>query len=70
MSSRPEKIVNIDINLIIDPTLLRALKLIENEDDILCYSVNGNILVPLTIKFKNNTQQEVEVIHHDGRSKL
>lgn len=70
MSSRPEKIVNVDINLILDPTLLRALKLIESEEDILSYSVNGNVIVPLKIKFKNGKQQEVEVIHHDGRSKL
>lgn len=70
MSSRPEKIVNVDINLILDPTLLRALKLIESEEDILSYSVNGNVIVPLKIKFKNGKQQEeVEVIHH-GRSKL
>lgn len=65
MSSRPEKIINIDINLIIDPTLLRALKYIEHEEDVFNYSINGEVLVPLTIKFKNNTQkEEVVVIHH------
>lgn len=69
MSSRPEKIVNVDINLILDPTLLRALKLIESEEDILNYSINGDVIVPLKIKFKNGKQQEVEVIHHTGNAK-
>lgn len=78
MQFPPEKIVNVQLSHIIDPTVLRALGYIHNEDDVTGYFINGQSLVPLMIKFKTQaapaTQQppkklEVEVIHHNG-SKL
>lgn len=63
-----EKSVNIKLSHIIDPTLLRALKLIHNEDDIEGYFVDGLSTISLTIKLK---QKEGKVTSlRDGREKL
>lgn len=69
MQFPPEKIVHIDLNLIIDPTLLRSLKLINHEDDVTGYMIDGRTIIPLMIKFKNK-QQEADVTHHNGQAKL
>lgn len=59
-----EQIVHVALEHIIDPTLLRALGLIKNENDVEAYFIDGRSTVPLMIKFKKKQQeQEVEVFH-------
>lgn len=67
MQFPPEKIVNVQLSHIIDPTVLRALGVISNEEDITGYFINGQSTVPLMIKFKTTEKKEAfEVIHHGG----
>lgn len=59
-----EEVVQVNLANIIDPTLLRSLGLIKNEEDVDAYFIDGRSVVPLMIKFKKK-KQEVEVIYHD-----
>lgn len=65
MSFPPEKIVNVNLNHIIDTTLLRALGLIDSEEDIERLLINGQTIIPLMIKLKVK-KKEGQVILHNG----
>lgn len=47
-----EEVKEVSLDNIIDPTLLRALGIIKNEDDVATYFINGQNKVSLMIKFK------------------
>lgn len=62
-----ESIVHVSLDNIIDPTLLRALGLIDNEEDVSTYFIDGRNVIPLMIKFKRQEKMtEVEVTKNYG----
>lgn len=58
-----EEVKTVSLDNIIDPTLLRALGIIKNEDDVATYFINGQNTVNLMIKFK---KKGTEVIANYG----
>lgn len=63
MQFPPEKIVNVNLNHILDTTLLRALGVISSEDDIDTCFIDGRSIIPLMIKLKKREKEGSVVIH-------
>lgn len=57
-----EELVTVSLENIIDPTLLRALGLIKNENEVAGYFIDGRRTVNLMIKFKKGASLKEEDI--------
>lgn len=63
MQFPPEKLVNVRLDHIIDPTLLRALGIIKSEDEIEHCAIDGRQLITLMIKLKQKDRKGHVVVH-------
>ena len=68
-----EKTIVVELHNIIDPTLLRALGYIKNEDDIRRIHIDGKTRVNLTIQFKDGAlipEEDISFKSHGSQEKL
>ena len=55
-----EDTVHVNLMNLVDSTVLRALGYINSEEDIDHYHINGQTVIPLTIKFKKGAKLKKE----------